>query len=211
MKPTVPAPIALTFGTAVILLVSGHPITPRLDAAMPARSGLACSATFSDRSGDAITSDGAGAYTNGVAGVSCLVFEGASGDITFYLTASKHASRFIQFNYMNRISASGPTGSLDDLSTQSSFQDVAALAVATAGFSTGGFTTAVGRFAFNPTNWPGSSELMATRISQTEWTVTSDAGVNDVAVLSEAAHKGSVAVGTYHMPFELSVSCPSCQ
>jgi|SRR5579864_977661 len=210
MNSTSSALVALTFG-ALVTLLTGPPITPRLHAATPVQSGLGCSATFSDRSGDAIVSDGAGAYVNGVAGVSCEVFEGASDDITLYLTASKHASRFIEFNYTDRISASGPTGILDDLSTLSSLQDVAALAVGMAGSKTGGFTTAVGRFAFNPSNWPGSSELTATRISQTEWTISADAAVNDVAVLSQASHKGSVAVGEYHMPFELTVSCPTCQ
>ena len=48
------------------------------------------------------------------------------------------------------------------------------------------------------------------RTSANDWIVTADAGVNDVAVLSQTGKKGSIDVGHYHMPFQMLVHCPSC-
>ena len=201
--------MAVVAGAALVLAVGSQGRTIR--AAGRIQTTQACSATFADRAGDAITSDGGGAYFNGVAGVQCEVFEGGSGDITLYLTASgKHATRFIQFDHTNRIQGTGPEGILDDLSTQAGFQKVATLSAEGNGSFTGGFTTTIGRFAFNSTNYPAASDLNVTRTSQTDWTIEADAGINDTAVLAQSGRKGAVITSEYLMPFQLDVHCPSC-
>jgi hypothetical protein len=173
--------------------------------------GLPCSVTVADRPGDAIQSDGGGPYVDGVSGIDCTVYQGASDDVTFYLTASgKKGVRYLQFDYTDKISGSGPTGVLNDHSAQSSFQTIAAIGVGSTAWHTGGFTTSIGRFAFNPANWPGASLLSVTRMSANDWSVTADGGVNDVAVLSQTVKKGTIDVGHYHMAFQMLVHCESC-
>jgi hypothetical protein len=173
--------------------------------------GLPCSITVADRGGDNILSDGRGDYVDGVDGIQCTIYQGASDDMTFYFTASgKKAVRYLQFDYTDKISGSGPVGVLNDHSSQSSVQTIDAIGIGSTEAHTGGFTTGIGRFAFNPTNWPGASMLSVTRLSSTTWIVTADAGVNDVAVLSQSAKKGSVDVGHYHMAFQMAVHCGSC-
>ncbi len=174
--------------------------------------GLPCSVTLADRAGDAIRSDGGGSYVDGIDGIDCTVFEGASGDVTFNFTATgKRAVRSLHFDYTAKISGSGPTGVLNDHSVNSSVQTIDLMGIGATELHTGGFTTSVGRFAFNPSNWPGSTPLSVTRTSASEWIVTADSGVNDVAVLSQSAKKGNVDVGHYHMPFQMTVHCGGCE
>jgi len=174
--------------------------------------GLPCTITMADRLDDAIVSDGQGPYIDGVNGIECTVYQGSSDDVTFNFTAAgKKAVRYLQFDYTDKVSGTGPTGTLSDHSVMSSIQGIASIGVGSTVWSTGGFTTGIGRFAFNPTNWPGASLLSVTRTSAEDWVVTADAGVNEIAVLSQSGKKGSVDVGHYRMPFQLAIHCASCQ
>ena len=129
----------------------------------------------------------------------------------FYLTASgKKAVRHLEFDYTDKISGSGPVGTLNDYSVLSSFQTIGAIGVGSTELHTGGFTTGIGRFAFNPNSWPGSSLLSVTRTSTTDWIVTADAGVNDIAVLAKTVKNRTTDVGHYRMPFQMLVQCASC-
>ena len=108
-------------------------------------------------------------------------------------------------------SGTGPTASF--VSTGSA--DIEALAQMRVGESklTGAaFTTSIGQFHFLVSE--GGSFVTATRLDDHTWAVTTDdpyqLGAGDVAVLAQTVNNKAHKTGTYHMAFELTITCPTC-
>jgi len=194
-----------------LALVSGHssPLAAQKVTTTPA------SFTFADRPAgtaggpDRITSDGLGAYVNGMDGVTCVFFS-STGDARLDTTYSSNPLRVITYDPSQVISGPGPTASF--VSTGS--LDIEALAQMHVGDSklTGAaFTTSIGQFHFLANE--GGSYVTATRLDAHTWTITTDdpyqLGAGDVAVLVQTVKRQSYKT-TYHMPFQVTVSCPTC-
>lgn len=169
------------------------------------------SITFADRTGqDRITSDGDGPYTDGADGVSCVLFS-STGDANLDTTASKNPLRTMDFDLSQRISGSGPTNTF----LSSGTLDVQALSQMHVGDSklTGAvFTTSIGQLHFRAAD--GGTDVTVTRLDAHTWTVTTDdlysLGAGDVAVLIQITKNKASKTGTYHLPFEVTVTCPTC-
>lgn len=168
----------------------------------PGQSSIPANMTFRDAAGDAITSDGGGAYPsyNGTVGCELL-----GGSLTCILSGS---GRSLNYNLNAIISGSGPTGALND---QSNFtvNNVGSLAVGSTTTAQALFHTAIGQFNFNPAGDATTSAVFVTRVSTNTWTVDTSAG--DVANLVHTApdphnpHKTiSVVWGYYHLPFSFT-------
>ena len=160
------------------------------------------SVTFSDRSGDAITSDGGGTYVNG--GRLEVSFYPASLDLV--MKGGGGGSRTLSLDYTNRISGTGPVGT-----TQSDFMNIhhildmarGTTRQALASFSGG---TARGSFRFNPVSDPSATRVTVVRDLAGVWTVTADDPGTDRAALM----RNGTAIGVYAMPFQLTAVCPTC-
>lgn len=194
-----------------LALLSGHSST--LVAQKVTRTSA--SFTFADRAvgadggPDRITSDRLGAYSDGTDRVTCVFFS-STGDARLDTTLSANPLRLIHFDPRQVISGTGPTASFDTTGTL----DIEALAQMHVGDSklTGAaFTTSIGQFHFLADE--GGSYVTATRLDAHTWTVTTDdpyqLGAGDVAVLGQTVKKQTYRT-TYHLPFEVTVTCPTC-
>jgi hypothetical protein len=84
--------------TAAVTAVGGIAPTGRLEAAKkpaPSSSDWGCAATFYDRQGDVIRSDGGGAYVNGVSRVECSVYASGAKTGNLHLQPDSRSSRRI--------------------------------------------------------------------------------------------------------------------
>ena len=117
----------------------------------------------------------------------------------------------MDFDLSQRVTGMGPTNAF----LSSGTLDIQALAQMHVGDSqlTGAvFTTSIGQFHFRAVD--GGTDVTATRLDAHTWTVTTDdsyaLGAGDVAVLVETVKNKPSQIGTYHMPFEVTVTCPTC-
>ena len=156
--------------------------------------------TFADAGGDAITSDGLGAYPayNGTSGCELL----SNNQLTCILQGS---SRSINYNLNGVISGSGPTGTLND-QTNFSVNGVGSLPIGGTMLAQALFHTTIGQFNFDTGGDANTSSVFVTRVDAHTWTVNTSAG--DVANLVHTIpdpnnpHKTiSVVWGYYHLPF----------
>ena len=189
-----------------------------------------CSVTFTDRSGDKITSDNQGAYTDGTARVRCQVGGPNSTNIALNLgsTNFRQATRQFWGDYSGLVLGSAvvsnpPTGTYKD-GWYLTIQKIANMVVGTTKITHAHFTFANGRFHWcGPSDVdeipcgsyiPGSMAVFVTRTSLRNWLVTTDppsvpSFVGDVAVLGDSGSSGS-SIALYHMPFQLTIDCPTC-
>ncbi|MCX6551365.1 MAG: hypothetical protein NTY02_10245 [Acidobacteria bacterium] len=155
-------------------------------------------------------------------GTTCQIYTGGSQDLTLNLHQSRSTpKRTLRYDYTQLADASmqptanPPTGTLID----SSFMNIAEVgnvAVGATELRTAYFSTAIGTFEENPGRYDHSQLVVVTRTSPTTWTVSTDwlasePGSGDLSIFYRAYRNTSVAVGLYHLPFELSVSCPACK
>lgn len=144
---------------------------------------------FLDRPGDAITSDGEGAYTNGVAGVTALIQPSVSNQFLLKFGSGAKVRRGINYNYTATTATScdgsvgsNPTGTISDDQGYVDVLNIATMAIGSQIAKQGGFhTVAAGTFRFadatkvDPINQYNCGDLLVvTRTSATTWTVTTD-------------------------------------
>ena len=195
-----------------LVLLFGH--TSTIGAQKVTRTPAAF--TFSDRTvgtdgvQDRITSEGLGAYTDGTGGVTCVVFS-STGDAHLDTTYSRSPLRVIEYDPSQVISGTGPTAAF----ASTGWVDIQALAQMHIGefkLTGAAFGTSIGQFHFLANE--GGTYVMATRHDAHTWTITTDnpysLGAGDVAVLIQAVKNRTSKTGTYHLPFQLTVTCPTC-
>ena len=148
--------------------------------------------TFMDRDGDAITSDGKGAYIDGTDGVFARfqVMSDGSGNAQFLLKFAKIRNSYprqVDYGFTTTAAtgcdpntADDPTGTTSDKGYVD-FLNVGLMAVGSVKAKQGGFHTAAGTFRFHDATKPDPINpyncgdlLVITRTSATTWTVTTD-------------------------------------
>jgi hypothetical protein len=185
-----------------------------LGAQKPAKSGgkpggdqlYPADITFADRAGDAIVSDGLGPYTNGDgfdAG-----FYSASNDLVL---RGGRQPRYLQFDYSNQISGSGPTGTCQEGSFM--FMNIHNILGMSPGDTKQGTATfgpciVSGTLQFNQTTYTGTDNVEVVRNMDGSWTVTSTG--NSAAALFERKGNRNILLGLYSMPFQITAVCPTC-
>jgi hypothetical protein len=193
-------------------LLSGHSFS----LAAQKVTTTAASITFADRTvgadggPDRITSDGLGVYADGTDRVSCVLFS-STGDARLDTTLSMNPARLIDYDASQVISGTGPAASFVSTGTVD-IQALAQMHVGDSKLTGAAFTTSIGQFHFLVNE--GGSYVTATRLDPHTWTITTDdpyqIGAGDVAVLVQTVKNKSYKTGTYHMPFQLTVTCPTC-
>jgi hypothetical protein len=193
-------------------LLSGHSST----LAAQKVTKTPASFTFADRAvgagggPDRIASDGFGVYSDGADRVTCVVFS-STGDARLDTTLSANPLRVVDYDASQRISGTGPTASFVSTGTVD-IQALAQMHVGDSKLTGAAFTNSIGQFIFLANE--GGSYVTATRLDAHTWTITTDdpyqLGAGDVAVLIQTVKNKSYKTGTYHMPFQLTVTCPSC-
>jgi hypothetical protein len=174
------------------------------------------SITFADRTvgtygvQDRITGDGFGAYTDATDGVTCVLFS-STGDVRLDTTFSKNPLRIMNYDLSQVISGMGPTGSF----SSNGSVDVEALIQMHIGdrkLTGAAFATSIGQFHFLANE--GGTNVTAVRLDAHTWTITTDdpylLGAGDIAVLVQTVKNKTQKTGTYHLPFQLAVTCPTC-
>ena len=172
--------------------------------------------TFADRTlgtsdvQDRIASDGLGSYTDGTSGVTGVFFS-STGDARLDTTYSRNPLRVIEYDPSQVISGTGPTASF----ASTGWVDIQALAQMHIGdfkLTGAAFGTSIGQFHFLGNE--GGTYVTATRHDAHTWTITTDdpysLGAGDVAVLVQTVKNKTSKTGTYHLPFQLTITCPTC-
>jgi hypothetical protein len=155
-------------------------------------------ATLADRTGDAVTSDGAGAYPPYNGTVGCELLNDNLGCIM------RGTSRNLNYDLSGRISGTGPTGTLVDASNFG-VNGVGSMAIGSSVLATASFNTSVGQFNFNTPGDPQTSQVLVTRVDAHTWTV--EASATDVCNLPQSVpdpnnpHKTITVKSYYHLPF----------
>ena len=164
---------------------------------------------------DLITSDAFGSYANAVDGITCVVFTGTTGDAHCDLSSSNHPIRVFNIDPSGYIAGSGAgTGPAAPFASNGSI-NIQALAQMTPGdtkLTTAVYATQVGEFQFVHSINPATSAVSVTRYDAQTWIVnTTDAGAGDVAQLIQPARGNRTTnAGLYHLPFQITVTCPTC-
>lgn len=166
-------------------------------------------ATFANNVGDRVRSDAGGAYLDGVDGVHSLI--DLLDDFILQLNGSGKRNaprRQLFFDFNEPVVASGAValGTLYD-DAFLNVDSIGTLAVGESRPSQAQFNTEFGLLRFNPVNYPGTSYVLVTRLSETSWVITSsqDTG-GDVAALVQQSKRNTFRhVGNYHMPFRVNV------
>jgi hypothetical protein len=178
----------------------------------------AASVIFRDASTDSIKSDALGAYVEGQRGSVCRIYTGGSQDLTIGTFQSRRTMWFFYTPAGDVVqpTANPPAGALQDNAFMN-IRNIGAMAVGETKITTASFNTAIGYFRWL-TGQYSSQSAVVTRLSATHWVVASDpaptavAGGGDLSVLLKDAPSNTLtAVGLYHMPFGLDVTCPNCR
>jgi hypothetical protein len=188
------SPTAVSVGAADVTLAAAGQPKP---AGKPAYY-LSALVTFGDRSGDAIVSDGLGAYPAYDGSTGCELLSGNLGCIL------QGTSRSLNYSLSGVISGSGPTGTLNDYSNFT-VNGVGNLAISATMTAQALFHTAIGQFNFNTSGDANTSNVLVTRVDAHTWTVDTSAG--DVANLVQPdpnRRNRTVTVGYYHLPFKFT-------
>jgi len=186
----VTAALAAVILTSASLLAQKPQKAPR-DIFYPA------TAAFSNRIGDAITSDGLGTYANG--GGMDLGFHSVTNDLVI-----GGGPRYIQFNSTDQVTTTGPEGVIQDFDYFINIHGILNMAPGEFRQSTANMSD----FRFNPTKWAGTTRVSVFRDFDGAWTITAEP--SDVSALTQVVKGKEKAIGLYHMPFQLTVVCPSC-
>jgi len=175
--------------------------------------------TFSDRLDDKITSDylatGNHSYIDGGAGKLECGFHTVTNDLVMRARTGP-SPRYLAFAFTPIAPPGAPAGSLQEHGLFMNIRNVLTMPTGTAKSTLAIFGTELGSFRFDPA-WVDSSSY-ATQVfvsrSGSQWTVTSDAGTppgpGDVAGLTKPKGNTTLLVGLYHLPFQITVSCPTC-
>jgi len=155
--------------------------------------------TFSDRAGDAITGDGAGAYVNG--GQTELGFHSVTNDLVM---RGDSGTRFVTFDSTNQATTGGPEGITNEFDV---FMNIRGILNMTPN-SSRTTNARVSGFRFNPTTYPGTSTVDVDRDLEGAWTVT--AAPDAIAALVQIVKGKEKVMGQYYMPFQITVVCPTC-
>jgi hypothetical protein len=199
-----PNPTVL-FGAALLLFSAA---SLNLSAGAPQGKGKTPSTIptiveMSDRSGDAITSDGGGTYANGESGI-VSNFLTNSGDMSLILSSS---GRMLRFDYTDRVSSTGPVGMTTDPANMN-IVGIWNMGIGSSISTRAIFAeTSVGQFTFDR---PSGTQVLVTREDAHTWTVDSVPNGGLAALIQPAKH-GSITAGVYDMPFALTINCASCQ
>jgi hypothetical protein len=179
--------------------------------------------TFSDRVDDKITSDylvtGKHTYENGGPDkLECGFWVLPNNDFVLRAPAGGTAKlpRFVAFSLTPITPPNAPAGSLEQRDIFMNIRDILTLPNGTAKTTIAIFGTAFGSLKLTP-SWVDTStyatEVFVSRTG-TEWTVTADPGVppgpGDVAALTKVKSNKEQLVGLYHVPFQITVTCPTC-
>ena len=175
--------------------------------------------TFADRTvagngaQDRITSDGLGTYGNGVDGVACVIFS-STGDANCDLSSSRNPVRVFNVDPSLKISGTGPTSPLSSNGVIN-IEALAQMHIGDAKLTTAVLGTAIGQFQLVNRLDAGTSSVSVTRYDDHTWIVTtsdpSSIGAGDVAQLIQVGKGGKTSnAGLYHLPFEMTVTCPTC-
>jgi hypothetical protein len=158
---------------------------------------------------DRITSDALGTYTDATNGVTCVVFS-STGDARLDTTFSRNPVRMFEYDPSQIISGTGPTASFVSPGSVD-IQALAQMHIGEAKLTGAAFGTSIGQFHFLANE--GGTYVTATRNDAHTWTVTTDdpysLGAGDVAVLAQTVKKQTFK-SFYHLPFQLTVTCPTC-
>jgi len=202
-------------GLGLSLLLAGGAVGagPSTDTLYPA------TVTFSDRFGDAITSDyansGNHSYTNTPAKRFEVGFHTVTNDLVMR-TLSNSIGRYLAFSFAPIAPPSAPTGTLQQNDMFMNIHTILNMPTGTAKNTVANFSSDVGMFRYTPT-WvdPTYATLVFVSRSGNVWTVTADpnpvpGAPGDVAGLVKTKGNTETLVGLYHMPFQITVTCPTC-
>ncbi len=165
----------------------------------PATTLLPATITFSDRPGDAITSDG-GSYSNGALEVG---FWTASKDLVL-----KGSGRALTLNHTNRVSGTGPIGTTVVTDIFLNVHGILDMALGESRVATVAVKrTSTEFFRFNST-YSSATMVNVVRDGSGVWTVTADDPSSDRAALTKSPKNSTL--GVYAMPFQLTAVCPTC-
>jgi hypothetical protein len=166
----------------------------------PGTTLIPATITFSDRPGDAITSDGGGSYVNGALEVG---FYTDSKDLVL-----KGDSRALTLNHTNRISGTGPIGTTLVTSIFVNVHGILDMALGESRVATVAVhRTSMEVFRFNSI-YTGATTVNVVRDGSGVWTVTADDPSSDRAALTKSPKNSTL--GVYAMPFQLTALCPTC-
>jgi len=191
--------------------LTGHivPIAAEKVRTTPAAITFADRTVATDGVQDRITSDGLGSYTGG-GGSECVIFS-STGDVRLDTTSSRNPLRIMDFDLSQVISGSGPTSPISTTGT-AVIQGLAQMHIGDVKLTGAAFGTSIGQLHFLANE--GGTYVTATRLDAQTWTITTDdpysLGAGDVAVLVQIVKNKTVRTGTYHLPFQMIVTCPTC-
>ena len=159
--------------------------------------------TFGDQPGDAISSDGQGAYPSYHGTTGCELLSGSA-----LVCILQGSGRSLNYDLNGIISGTGPTGTLNDQSNFS-VSDVGTLPIGSSMLARALFHTAIGQFNFNAAGDASTNYVFVTRVDAHTWTVDTTAG--DVANLvhpipdpKNPRKTITVVWGHYHLPFHFT-------
>jgi hypothetical protein len=176
--------------------------------------------TFGDRLDDNITSDfgtsGSHTYVNGGADKLETGFWLQSRDLVMRARTGP-SRRYLAFSLTPITPAGAPTGSLQEHNLFMNIRDILTLPAGTGKNTIAIFTTAAGdlKFASGLVDTSQYATKVSVSRSGNVWTITADPGVSppepgDVAALTKMKGNTEQVLGWYHMPFQITATCPTC-
>ncbi|MEO6222742.1 MAG: hypothetical protein ABIP90_05795, partial [Vicinamibacterales bacterium] len=114
-------------------------------------------------------------------------------------------TRFVTFDSTNQVTTGGPesiTNEFDIFMNIYGLLDVAPNSSRTTNYGR------VSGFRFNSVKYAGTSSFDVSRDAAGVWTVTADS--LDIAALVQIVRGKEKVMGQYYMPFQITVSCPTC-
>jgi len=155
--------------------------------------------TFSDRFGDAITSDDAGTYVNG--GQIELGFHSLTNDLVM---RGQSGTRFVTFDSTKQVTTGGPEAITNEFDVFMNIDGILNMLPNSSRTTYG----RVSGLRFNQPKYAGTSSVDVSRDSAGVWTVTDDGA--DIAALVQVVRGKEKVMGHYYMPFQITAVCPTC-
>ena len=166
----------------------------------PSTTAIPGAVTFSDRLGDAITSDGLGTYVDG--GRLEVSFYTASRDLVM-----RGGSRTLNLNHETRISGTGAIGTTQVSDIFMNIHHILDMARGETRVVAATFKRVNTEFFhFNQAYDSSATKVTVVRDDDGAWTVTASDPDTDLTALI----KKGTAIGLYAMPFQLTAVCPTC-
>jgi hypothetical protein len=177
-------------------------------AAKPPNYTTIDSVTVRDDSGDGIVSDTGAPYLIGQSGVTGQIYTGGSGDLAVsFGTRTMTANTVAPFALLGGPYPTAPT-SLVNLGVV----NIWGVQVGTSQTRSAAFGHATGLISFGDHNDGAgafSTQVIVTRVSQTEWLISTD-NTNAQAVYSTQVRRKSSFTAEYILPFQIDVVCGLC-